>query len=216
MAAESGVSGGYSPTGNSLRRFSIQAIADADVEPDVLISNLVQSRINAPVAPAGSGWESHPLNGLSNFFLVNTSLAPGVIESTEGEVSQVRGYHATVTYNLGRNIIRTDTGDLTVAVTLGDLGVDAVVVDDGTDFTCDAGIDQCVYDFDADGDGADDVGRDSLNLVLSLAIGGTDNLEMTLTANVGNPFDLAANNRRYRYSGELHCQHASGGSSRRY
>ena len=158
----------------------------------MLISNLVQSRINAPVAPAGSGWVSHPLNGLSNFFLVNTSLAPGVIASTEGEVSQVRGYHATVTYNLGRNIILGDTGLLTITVTQGDLGVDAVVVEDGTDFTCDAAIDQCVYDFDADGDGADDVGRDSLNLVLSLAIGGADNLEMTLTtANVGNPFSFA-------------------------
>ena len=183
MAAESGVSGEVSPSGESRRQFSILAVPDAVVEVNSFISSRILSSL---LIPAGSGWVGDGTNFAAAFLLRDVA-APATTQPVSGQISQVRGYHATVTYRLPRNIIAaTDTtGVLTVTVTDGTLGTDAFVVAAGTDFTCDSGDNHCTYTLPGTV-----LDRNSLNLVLSLAIGGADSLAVTLTANSGNPLLL--------------------------
>ena len=166
--SESGVSGGDAPTGTATRPYNIRAVADADFEGSP------SCRLLLPVG-GGLAWD----RGISNVFFcqIIQQSPPGTVQPVNGEISQVRGYHATVTYLLPRAIAATDTGNLTVNITEGDLGTEAFAVSGRGDFACVDADNRCTYTLPGNA-----VGESSLDVVLSLALLGEGNLTMTLVS----------------------------------
>ena len=97
------------------------------------------------------------------------------IAAAARSISQFNGYYAAITFNLEEPINARTTGALTVSFDSGVLD-DAVsgVASEG-DFRCNAGNNRCEYVFN----GVNNVGDNSLSLVLSVSIGDPLPLQVT-------------------------------------